>query len=179
MTKPHFPEIKTERLELKRLLNTDWKMISFLRSDKRVNEFVKRPSTDTQEQALEFIAKINRGIDNNDIFYWKITEKKQNKMIGTICLWNFTEDKTVAEIGYDLSPTFQGHGFMNEALQGVIDFGFRILKLETVEAYTHLQNIKSKILLERNGFVLLPNKTDESDTDNIIYALSNPTPIHK
>jgi len=69
----HFPEIETERLLLRRLKNSDWEMISYLRSDKNVNKFVKRPSAESKEKALEFISKINDGIENQSFYYWTIT----------------------------------------------------------------------------------------------------------
>ena len=36
------------------------------------------------------------------------------EMIGSICLWNFTDNQKSAEIGYDLSPKYQRKGIMNE-----------------------------------------------------------------
>ncbi len=146
-------------------------MVSFLRSDKTINQFVKRPRAETKEKALEFITKIRSGIDNQDLYYWKIAEKNQMEMIGSICLWNFSKDRKIAEIGYDLSPDYQGQGIMNESLKYVIDFGFRKLNLDLVEAYTHNQNSSSKKLLEKNGFSLVEGKIDKNNSDNIVYEL--------
>lgn len=117
MNENEFPEIKTERLLLRKLKPADWEMISYLRSDKDINEFVKRPSAESKEKAMEFISKINDGINNQSLYYWTITEMNNIKMIGSICLWNFSKDKKIAEIGYDLSPKFQGKGIMNESLK--------------------------------------------------------------
>lgn len=169
-----FPEINTERLLLRRLMESDWEMISYLRSDKEVNEFIKRPSAESKEKALEFINKINSGIDNQNSLYWTITEKNSNQMIGSICLWNFSEDRKTAEVGYDLSPKFQGKGIMNESLKSILEFGFKNLNLELIEAYTHKRNVNSKKLLERNRFILDVNIKDEHNQDNIIYKLKNP-----
>ncbi|WP_298508869.1 GNAT family N-acetyltransferase [uncultured Kordia sp.] len=167
----NFPEIQTERLLLKRLGNADWEIISFLRSDKTVNEFVKRPSAETKEKALAFIEKINNGIDNQLLYYWKITEKDASEMIGSICLWNFSEDKKTAEVGYDLHPKHQGKGIMNETLKGIIEFGFQKLNLDLIEAYTHRQNESSKKLLKKNGFTLIEGKIDPDNADNSVYEL--------
>ncbi|MBV6646389.1 MAG: hypothetical protein KI790_13120 [Cyclobacteriaceae bacterium] len=71
MTENNFPDIQTERLLLTRSQNADWKVVSFLHSDKKVNEFIDRPNAETQEKALEFIEKINTGIDNRNLYYWK------------------------------------------------------------------------------------------------------------
>ena len=174
MTTNNFPKIQTERLSLLRLEESDWEMISFLRTDKKVNAFVNRSSAETKEEALEFIQKINTEFKNGNSFYWKITEKNTDKMIGSICLWNFSKDRKTAEIGYDLSPLYQGKGIMNESLNSIVEFGFKKLELELIEAYTHHKNDSSKKMLERNGFKLEKGKKEKDNENNIIYKLKNP-----
>ncbi len=171
MNDNEFPEIITERLLLRRLVESDWDVISYLRTDKEVNKFVERPSAETKEEALKFINKIHKLIDKQTSFYWAITEKNNNQMIGSICLWNFSKDRKIAEVGYDLSPKFQGKGIMNESLKSIIEFGFKNLNLDLIEAYTHKRNVNSKKLLERNRFKLDMGKKDEHNQDNIIYKL--------
>lgn len=149
-------------------------MISYLRSDKVVNKFVKRPKAETKEKALDFIDKINTGIDEKNYYYWVITEINGDQMIGSICLWNFSIDQTTAEVGFDLSPKFQGKGIMNESLQSILEFGFKILNLDLIEAYTHKKNMSSKKLLESNRFKLVVNKRDQDNQDNIIYEVKKP-----
>ena len=171
MHKNNFLEITTERLFLRRLKQSDWEMISYLRSDKEVNKFVKRPNADSKEKALEFISKTNKGIDDQNLYYWTITEKNSPEMIGSICLWNLSKDRKTAEVGYDLSPKFQGKGIMNESLRSILEFGFKNLNLDFIEAYTQKNNESSKKLLERNGFILIPDKKDEDNHENIIYEI--------
>ncbi len=149
-------------------------MISFLRTDKKVNEFVDRSSAETKEEALEFIQKVNAEFKNGNSIYWKITEKNSDIMIGSICLWNFSKDRKMGEIGYDLSPLYQGKGIMDESLNSIVEFGFQKLELELIEAYTHYKNDSSKKLLERNGFKLKNGKKDKDNENNIIYKLIKP-----
>lgn len=164
-----FPEIKADRLFLRKLKRSDWKMISYLRSDNVINEFVKRPPVESKEKALEFISKTNNGIDDRNLYYWTITKKDNEEMIGSICLWNFSKDQKTSEVGYDLSPKFQKQGIMDESLKSVLKFGFKNLNLNLIEAYTHRKHKSSKELLERNGFILIEDKKDKHNSDNIIY----------
>jgi len=173
MNKNHFKEISTKRLFLRRIKQTDWEMISYLRSDKEVNKFVKRSNADTKEKALEFISKANKGVDDQKLYYWTITEKNSPKMIGSICLWNFSKDQKTAEIGYDLSPKFHRKGIMDESLKSILKFGFKNLNLDFIEAYTQKNNESSKKLLERNGFILFPDRKDEDNHYNIIYEITS------
>ncbi len=77
---------------------------------------------------------------------WGITTKESNILIGSICLWNFSEDKKTAEVGYDLDPEFQGKGIMSEALKAVLNFGFKRRGFDTIEAHTDYRNNPSEKL---------------------------------
>lgn len=101
-----FPELTTERLLLRRLKRSDWPVVSYLRSDPTVNQFVKRSNAPSKELAIEFIERANDSIDKHDLFQWCIVERNSDQMIGSICLWNFSEDRQTAEVGYDLSPAW-------------------------------------------------------------------------
>lgn len=169
--KNNFQELETHRLLLRGLEETDWEMIRYLRSDKEVNKFVKRQPAETKEKALAFIAKTTTGISSGLLYQWCITIKNSPVMIGNICLWNLSEDRKTAEMGYDLSPAYQGRGIMDEAVKAVLHFGFNQLELELVEAFTSKQNESSKKLLLRNQFVWNASRKDPENDDNIIYVL--------
>ncbi len=171
MTTNSLPHLQTKRLVLEQLEKSDDKAIQFLRSDKTVNAFVKRPQTNTIEEAEKFIDKINTGIAKGDWLFWAIRPKNQPDLIGTICLWNFSENRKIAEVGYDLHPNFHGQGIMSESLKSVLKLGFNILKLDQIEAYTHRNNEPSKILLSKNDFSYVDGKIDPDNLDNIIYSI--------
>jgi ribosomal-protein-alanine N-acetyltransferase len=172
-----FPEIKTERLLLRKIEESDCDVILFLRSDKTVNKFIERPEnrkTKNKTDAIKFIKEINENAKNNKSISWGITLKNNPKIVGTICLWNFSNDKKIAEIGYDLNPEFQRKGIMNEALKGVVNFGFNNLNLCKVEAFTHKENKNSIRLLKKNRFQFIENRKDEDNTNNIIFEIEKP-----
>lgn len=171
-----FPEITTEKLLLRKISNIDAESILFLRSDKIVNQFIQRPperQINTLDKALAHINKLNIQTENNQSITWGISLKDSTTVIGSICLWNFSNNNTVAEVGYDLHPDYHGKGIMSESLNSVIQFGFEKLQFQKIEAYTHLKNESSKMLLERNGFNLVENKFDEDNTSNIIFEIIN------
>lgn len=157
-----FPILITERLYLREITASDLEQIYFLRSDKNVNKFIPR-AQQTLETAKNHIALLAENHKKNKSVTWGITTKESNVLIGTICLWNFSEDRKTAEVGYDLHPKFQGKGIMGEALKEVLKFGFENRDFKTIEAYTDFRNIPSKKLLKLHGFI--PNK-DKKDADN-------------
>src|SRR5690554_5784765 len=123
-----FPEIKSERLLLRKIELSDSDVILFLRSDKTVTKFIERPEnrkTKNLSDAIKFIHELNGYIETNKSITWGITLKNEPTIIGTICLWNFSQNDTIAEVGYDLSPKYHKKGIMNEALKLIIDYGFK------------------------------------------------------
>ena len=172
-----FPVITTERLFLRKIEELDCDVILFLRSDETVTKFIERPDnrkTKNKTDAIKFIQEINDAFNEEKSISWGITLKNNPKIIGTICLWNFSENKRAAEVGYDLNPEFQRLGIMNEVLNRVIDFGFNKLNLDKIEAFTHNKNESSKKLLEKNKFVFMQNRKDSENDSNIIFELKKP-----
>src|SRR4051812_35270948 len=96
-----FPILNSDRLILRPLSEMDKEAIFFLRSDKTVNEFIDRKKPASLDEALMFIKDINARVDKGESIYWAISLKDKPELIGTICLWNFSTDNKVAEIGYE------------------------------------------------------------------------------
>lgn len=168
-----FPQLRTRRLQLRQLNMADDTAIFFLRSDPEVNKYIARTLSTSLEDAKAFILKINNGIAQNESLYWAICLDGNASLAGTICLWNFSEDRTTAELGYELHPSYHGKGIMNEALQEVLHYGFKTLCLQSIEAFTHHRNERSIHLLLQNKFKLAPLRKDEDSPNNAIYILQN------
>jgi [ribosomal protein S5]-alanine N-acetyltransferase len=166
-----FPTITTDRLILRSLKDSDEQAVYSLRSNNMINKYLDRPKMKNINEAKDFIKKINTGLKLNGWFYWVISRKENAELMGTICLWNFSDDKKTAEIGYELMLPFQRKGFADEALKNIISYGFNKIGLEKIEAYTHKENISSIRLLERNNFELNPDRHGQHNADNLIYSL--------
>lgn len=166
-----FPIIITERLNLRKILMSDLDRVHFFRSDKEINKYIKR-EPQTREMAIEHIQLITKALMTDESITWGITTKDSDVLIGSICLWNFSEDKKTAEIGYALDPEFQGKGIMSESLKAVLNFGFNQRRFETIEAYTDYRNIPSKNLLKRHGFIPSENKKDADNQNNIVFYIN-------
>ena len=162
-----FPNLATDRLILRQMKMEDENEIFFLRSDERVLKYTEVPKAVSVDDARKFIEKINTGIPKNGWMFWAITLKNDDKLIGTICLWNISEDGLTTDIGYVLHPDFQGRGIMHEAISAVIKYGFETMKVNTIDADVDPNNSKSIKLLERNGFVLT-----RKATNTVIYSLT-------
>lgn len=166
-----FPTLHTPRLVLRQLNDKDVPQIFFLRSDPGVNRFIERTPLVTHNEAQAFINRINQGIEDRTFLYWAVCLKGSKSLIGTICLWNFNDDYTEAEMGYELYPSYHRKGIMSEAMAAVIHHGFLEVRLYAIEAFTHHLNEASTRLLDQHGFELQPERKDADVPSNAIYRL--------
>lgn len=164
-----FPSLTTPRLILRQLTPADAPAIAVLRSDEQVNRYLSRERCVSLEDAAAFIEKINRGIAQGEWLYWAICWRGQPELLGTICLWQFSADRSTAEIGYELHPRHQGQGVMDEALKRVVAFGIEDLGLAALEAFTHRDNAASAQLLLRNRFERAPQRRDAEDASQLVF----------
>jgi ribosomal-protein-alanine N-acetyltransferase len=149
-----FPELKTERLVLRKLDMTDTKEIFELRFNEDVIRYLGKEPCTTIQQAEEFIGLVNKNIDNNESIFWGIVMQQEiSIVIGTICLWNIKKEHYRSEIGYTLHPIHWRKGIMKEVINCVCDFGFDQLGLHSIEALLDPENIASSSVLESTGFV--------------------------
>jgi len=82
------------------------KIFFALRSDTEINKYLDREPSRTIEDAISFINKVNDNIKKNNSLYWVITLTKTKTFVGTICLFDFSNNS--CEIGYELMIKFQG-----------------------------------------------------------------------
>lgn len=164
-------KLETERLVLKEIHEGHIEDILRIRSNEIINQYVKRNSPKTNYDALEFILHIKRKTQNKEIVFWGISYKDTPNLIGTICLWKFSEDRKTAEVGYELLPEYHRKGLMSEALNAVLNYGYNELQLLEVLAITSRFNENSKQLLLKYHFILEEDQKDEDNPDNIIFSL--------
>lgn len=82
---------------------------------------------------------------------WMI-ELKGRTHIGELCFKGLNSNG-VTEIGYGISEEYRCQGFATEAVKAVLTWAFQNPKVTAVEAETDAENIASKRVLEKCGFI--------------------------
>jgi len=168
-----FPKLQSARLHFTDISDVDAPDIFRLRYHKDVLKYIVRKPIRNVDDIMSFIDYVNEGYTKEEFIFWGIRLIPNQILIGTICLWHFADNKREAEVGYELHPSFWGRGYAQEALTTIIDFSFSVLKLKKLEAFTHKDNEKSRLLLERNKFVVNAMRKDEGNVNNLIYELQS------
>ncbi len=171
-------KIFTNQLQLRQLDVDDVNEVLQLRSDKEVMKYIPRPLLNNKEEAIEHIQMINSKIESREAINWAITLKNENKLIGIIGLYRIKWEHYRAEIGYMLLPQHQNKGIITEAIQAVVEYGFKDMNLHSIEAILDPKNIPSAKVLEKNNFILEGHfKENEFYNgvflDSLVYSLLN------
>ncbi|HEY8661837.1 MAG TPA: GNAT family N-acetyltransferase [Hanamia sp.] len=147
--------IETERLILRELLPTDDKGMFELDSNKVVHEFLEKKPLNNIEQSRKIIEFIRQQYFDNGIGRWAIIEKETDNFMGWTGLKLIKDEinhhSNFYDLGYRLIPKFWGKGFATESAIASLNYGFENLKLNEIYGMCHINNIASRMVLEKTG----------------------------
>lgn len=145
-------------LETNRLFLRPWK----LEDVERLYELARNPHVGPPcgwmpHENLEESGDVLRDILING-FTYAICLKENAQVIGNIALMPYAESryaqqKNQSEIGFWLGYPYWGKGYMTEACQRLLQYGFEVQRLDTIWAAHNLDNIASMRVQQKCGFV--------------------------
>ncbi|ERI91982.1 acetyltransferase, GNAT family [Clostridiales bacterium oral taxon 876 str. F0540] len=146
-----------ETIETKRLILRDWSEsdssdLYEYGKDDRVGPNAGWPVHKSPEESK---AVVKMFIEDNDCY--AIVLKAENKVIGGIGMHNRKPDEALKElrqreIGYALNPAYWGNGYIPEAVEALIKYGFEKMDLDLIWCGHYDFNNKSKRVVEKCGF---------------------------
>ena len=106
------------------------------------------------EESKEILSRWVAG--KEDGFELALELKEAGKVIGSIgvmCDGHRPETESCKSIGYVLGKDYWGRGLMTEAVNAVMDYAFRVMKLRLLTITHFTINQRSKRVIEKCGFV--------------------------
>lgn len=173
-----FTILESERLLLRQITPEDAQEVLELRGNPENMKYIPRPLLKNKEEALDYINMIQEKIESNEAINWAVTLKPDNKLLGVIGHYRIKWEHYRSEIGYMLLPEAHGKGIATEAINLLVDYGFNIMKMHSLEAVIDPENVASAKVLEKNGFVkeahFLENEFfDGKFLDSVVYSKLN------
>ncbi|MEG4196942.1 GNAT family protein [Microcoleus sp. Pol12A5] len=150
----HLPTIETERLLLRKITLNDASDMFEYACNPEVSKYTMWSTHTSIEDTKYFLKSITKMYKRRELVDWGIVHKADKKFIGTCGFveWSMTHSR--AEIGYALSRNYWGEGYMSEAVNAVIEFGFREMLLNRILARCEVSNIASARVMEKVGMQL-------------------------
>lgn len=148
----YFPQISTKRLILRKISLNDAQTLFKYWSDPQVTQYLNLNTFKNIEQSLKMIGLLNSLYTKGKGIRWAIALKKNNIVIGTCGYNSWIKKSSRGEIGYELGREYWGNGYATEAVQKIIEYGFKTMNLNRIEAFTVPEAVSSVHLLEKLGF---------------------------
>ncbi len=154
-----FPEsFDTERLTIRAYKPGDGQMFFEAMEESRaaleewLMPWVPFPQT-AEESEIRARRMLARFILREDLSM-VMQNKDTGEFVGAIGLHRIDWSVPVLEIGYWVRTSLSGHGYVTEAVNGLVNFSFRELKAERLEIRCDPLNEKSVAVAKRAGFIL-------------------------
>lgn len=105
--------------------------------------------------SLEESQEILRSVFISQSGIWAIILKEDGRLIGSVGIIPDPkrENPQARMLGYWLDESHWGKGYMTEAVQSVLDYGFNTLQLNLITANCYPHNERSQQVLKRYGFI--------------------------
>ncbi|MDX1828669.1 MAG: GNAT family protein [Lutibacter sp.] len=156
----------------------------------RTRELIREMLTYSKEEQMLFfgfstnnqleykLKRIQEGLSKENVDYqiFDLIEKKNKTVIGSCGFHKWNKEHSRSEIGYEIHKEYQNQGYMSEAIKEVINYGFKKMNLNRIEALIDPTNENSIRIVEKNGFkregILRGHyKNGNEFEDSIMYAL--------
>lgn len=148
-----FPILETERLLFREIVEGDYEEIFRCFSNDELTRYYGQESFEQVEQAQELIRNFARTYKEKRGIRWGIEKKGTPGLIGTIGFHAYHLKYKRAEIGYEIHPDHWRKGYMLEAVEKIVDYGFDELNLTRIGAVIFVENEPSSTLIRKAGFV--------------------------
>ena len=146
------PSVRTERLLLRGWQAADLEPFAAINADPRVTEFLPKPLTQTESDAL--VDRFVESWTDEGFGQWAIERLEDGAMLGFTGLLRprFEAHFTPAvEIGWRLAADAWGHGYATEAAEAALRHGFEQIGLDEIVSFTVPANSRSRAVMERIG----------------------------
>jgi ribosomal-protein-alanine N-acetyltransferase len=175
-----YVELETEDYKLRKLNKNDARDIVDIYENKDIMTYDRALFIKSESKARKFIEELNDMYEDRERIDWAIEDKKLEKVIGLVALFNISVLDSRAEVGYVLNKDYTNKGIMQYILRWIVDFSFNFLGIHKLEANINAQNAPSIKICEKIGFEregcrkkqVFDRKTGEYN-DNYTYGLIN------
>lgn len=169
--------IETPRLILRKAQMEDAQpMFDNWASDPEVTKYLTWPTYETPDTASVILAQWIAEYEKDDFYLWMIVPKALGQPIGSISVVAHHDHVEKAEIGYCIGKHWWHQGIMSEALKAVMDFLFREVGMNRIEARhdtnnPHSGNVMKKCGMLYEGTARAADRNNQGICDAACYAI--------
>jgi ribosomal-protein-alanine N-acetyltransferase len=160
--------METERTIWTLLEEKDFPAMTEMSREKDTFRYIRRIQVMTPEEYQQYLWLKLEQIRLKTGYHWAVWLKEDGSFIGAVNL-NPIGNSELLQIGCQLKRDYWGQGFASELTIRVRDFAMAEAGLSEVYAVFEKDNVVSRRLLEKLGFVWVESKRTEQDVDVEIH----------
>jgi RimJ/RimL family protein N-acetyltransferase len=151
------PELRTERLLLRRWRESDWEPFAALNADPVVMRHF--PSALSRQESDAFVERIEAEFRERGFGLWAVEVMTSGDFAGMVGLHMAGFEAhfmPAVEVGWRLDQRHWGRGYATEAAFAALSFGFDQLALDEIVSFTTPANLRSWRVMEKLGMTRDP-----------------------
>ncbi|HEV3412220.1 MAG TPA: GNAT family N-acetyltransferase [Puia sp.] len=152
--------LATERTTLTLLQEADLPDMAAMAKEPDTFRYIKKLRVMTDEEYQRFLRVKLEQIQSKRGYHWAVWLKGDGSFVGAVNL-NPIGGTQRLQIGCQLMKNYWGQGFASELMKWVLDFAIRDAGLSEVYGVFEKDNVISRRLLSKLGFVCIEKKTEE------------------
>lgn len=151
---------ETERLIVKSFTINNQEEFFSVNGDPNVMKYI-RPAK-SRKQTDEFLIDVIEYSNQTKIYgRWGVWTKTTGVFVGSFALIP-VEQSDKMQLGYALLPSYWGLGYASELTMAGIEYSFTKTNFDRIYGYTEKENLASKKILEKCGFMYNAQKDEEN-----------------
>ena len=162
--------LTTSRLYLRQFECNDAKNLFALNNDQEVIKYTGDEPFQSEADALGFINNYKH-YDMHGFGRWSVVIKESDKFIGW-CGLKLNEENDI-DIGFRFFKKYWNQGYATESAKAVLDYGFNVLKIDTIIGRVAPKNIASVKILEKLGMEFKWRSNCHGIENARIYSISS------
>ncbi len=167
--------LEGKRIVLRTLTREDAQDVSVAANDEEIGKFTPLPYPFQLENAIKLIDGTRNNINRGREFFLGI--EFDERIVGMAGLLKLDRIEKSGEVGCWVGREYRGKGLAGEALDVILNFGFREESLEKAWGRVTDKNYPSIKLLEKRGFLQTARfsqtrKIEGQFVDDLVYELT-------
>jgi len=150
--------LETKRLVLRQINSGDFEELYRMNSDPVIMKYVGDGSTRTRDQMIkELEMLISHYTRKPGLGIWATVLKESDIFVGASGLVYYDNTPEI-ELGYRMLKEYWNKGYATEASLGLLDYGFKTLRLNKVVSSAHVDNLASRRVMEKIGMTYMDER---------------------
>ena len=171
--------LETERLLLRPLELSDSEAMFSMDKNPLVHKYLWQKPSQTIDENIDIIKMVQKQYLSNNIGRFATVLKETNEFIGWTGIKYINDhvengNTNFYDYGYRLAEQFWNKGFATEASIAWLDYGFKEMNIEKMNAYTHRDNGASNHILQKVGLVFIEDYLDKDGMPWKWWQMNNP-----